>query len=269
MSTAPNEPILRLNVTKFGPSNSAQTNWAIPEEVPVGLIYNDTPHTVMMASPADLDDLAIGFSLTEGVINTASEITKIRQVRREDGIELHVQIPQKRMERLELHNTRRAHMARSGCGMCGITELSDAIRPLPKLDFDTHVSKGSILKALADLSNHQPMRQATRSVHGAAFADLNGNITLSREDVGRHNALDKMIGARAQANGSPDGFAIISARIGFELAQKAALANIPILISVSAPTGAALRIAQAANLTLASRINDKEFVTFCGEKRIS
>lgn len=263
------DAVQSLIVTKVGRTvPSSEVPWSIPTEVPVGLIYNDTPHTVLMASPADLDDLVIGFSLTEGVINQADEITRITQTIREEGIELRVQIPQKRMERLELHNSRRAHMARSGCGLCGLTQLSDAIRPVPMLADGPTIARGAILTALKALRDHQPLRQKTRSVHGAAFADTVGTITLSREDVGRHNALDKMIGARARANDRAQGFAIISARIGFELAQKAALANIPILVSVSAPTSASLRIAQAANLTLISRINDDEFVTFCGSARI-
>ncbi len=243
-----------VNAIRLGPNGQETLQWCAPTEVPIGMVYNKTPHAVMMATPEDLHDFAIGYALAEGVINHANEIEDVIVLELENGIELHIQIPQNRMERLELHGQRRAHFGRAGCGLCGVDRLEDAIRPLPKLP-DTSLRlayqmAGHAAQKLADL---QPLRRKNKSVHGAAWVNADGDIAMVREDIGRHNALDKMIGACAVKSTSFDeGFALLSSRCTFELAQKCALAGISALLTLSAPSASAIETAKRANLSLAS-----------------
>jgi len=238
----------------ISPDGRCEVTWDIPCEVPVAFIFNGLTHAVMMATPCDLDDFARGFSIAEGIINTVDEIAILKISARHNGIELALQIAAKRFERLELHRARRAHMGRTGCGLCGIDNLDDAVRPLPQLAFsNSKIHVNAILKAAGALNNSQPQRARNHTVHGAAWVSNEGILAHVREDIGRHNALDKMIGAKARANRDQiDGFALISSRCTFELVQKAALAGICVLASLSAPSEAAILTAQRCNLTLVS-----------------
>lgn len=225
-------------------------NWTLPAEVPVGLVYGDHPHAVMMATPADLHDFALGYSLAEGIVHTAEELRNIREVKYAQGVEMHLTIPENRLETLRLHAGRRAHRGRAGCGICGVDRLSDALRPLPRLDDCKLPTAKAILRAVDDLPRHQIMRQANKTVHGAAWVGMDGEISLIREDIGRHNALDKMIGARARDPLPTDGFALLSSRCTYELVQKCTLAGIAVLVCLAAPTSRAVATARAANLRL-------------------
>ena len=243
----------------------AAIDWCAPAEAPIGMVYNGAPHAVMMATPCDLHDFALGFALAEGVINAADELEDIQVQRLEYGIELHMRIPERRTERLALQARRRAHYGRSGCGLCGIDRLEDAIRPLPRLaktaSAPDHDAAAKAANALADA---QPLRRSNKSVHGAAWVSPAGKILCVREDIGRHNALDKLIGARA-ATGFAEGFALLSSRCTFELVQKCALAGIGTLLTLSAPSASAIGTAKRANLALCSwNRRDQALIVFTG-----
>jgi len=245
-------------------------SFILPREVPIGLVYNDLAYAVMMATPNDLEDFAVGFSLAEGVINQAGELVAIAQKQRKNGLELRLKIAPKRFERLQLHTRHRAHFGRSGCGLCGIDDLNDAIRPLPRLKpSKTRTSVKAMLRAVGNLEGAQPMRAVNRSVHGAAFVASNGEIVLVREDIGRHNALDKLIGAGARARVDWEvGFVLLSSRCTYELVQKCALAGISTLLCLSAPSSAAIKTAQITSIGLA--VFEREtngFVAFANTER--
>ncbi|MDQ7018256.1 MAG: formate dehydrogenase accessory sulfurtransferase FdhD [Robiginitomaculum sp.] len=244
----------QIKARRLGPKGQQQIDWCAPTEVPIGMVYNQTPHAVMMATPEDLHDFALGFALSEGVINQANELEKIDIHPLKGGIELHMRIPDKRAERLELHGQRRAHFGRAGCGLCGVDRLEDAIRPLPQLaDTDLRLPYDLAGKAASALAEAQPLRRANKSVHGAAWVDGDGQVMMVREDIGRHNALDKLIGAGASGGADFDsGFALLSSRCTFELAQKCALVGIRALLTLSAPSASAVDTAKRANLALAS-----------------
>jgi FdhD protein len=234
-----------------GTLNGTATTWALPEEVPVALQLNSTPYAVMMATPADLHDFAIGFTLSEGLISHASHITNILIMPQDEGFTADVAIDESNIIRERMIS--RSLEGRVGCGLCGIEDMADAIRmPQGKLA-PTQLFPESVARAFDDLPNHQPMNAVNRTVHAAAWCSVDGSILLAREDVGRHNALDKLIGAMAQSNTTPkDGFVLMSSRCSFELVQKCSHAGISALATVSAPTALAHRLAKAAGLTLAA-----------------
>ena len=244
----------QIRAVRLGPKGQQNIDWCAPNERPIGMVYNQTPHAVMMATPEDLHDFALGFALCEGVINHQSELEDVIIHPLKGGIELHMRIPDKRAERLALHGQHRAHFGRAGCGLCGVDRLEDAIRPLPQLpDTDLRLSYALAGKAASALAEAQPLRRANKSVHGAAWVDGDGQILMVREDIGRHNALDKMIGAVARQNVDFGcGFALLSSRCTFELAQKCALAGIQTLLTLSAPSASAVETAKRANIALAS-----------------
>lgn len=230
---------------------TTEVSWQLPEEVPVALQINSEPFTVMMATPADLRDFAAGFLLGEGLITSTAHIDGILVMPVEGGIAVDVAIEPDKVDRSRI--ARRAIEGRTGCGLCGVEEISAAVKPLPVIDRDWSPDASAIERAARDLHSHQPMNQANRSVHGAAFVTKSGAIVLAREDVGRHNALDKLIGAIAVAGiDAASGFVMMTSRCSFELVQKTVTAGIPGLVTVSAPTTLALDLATKSNLFLAA-----------------
>jgi FdhD protein len=234
-----------------GTLDGTATIWSLPEEVPVALQFNSTPYAVMMATPADLQDFAIGFTLSEGLITHASHITNILIMPQDEGFTADIAINESDIIRERMIS--RSLEGRVGCGLCGIEDMADAIRmPAGKLSH-TPLDPESVARAFTDLPNHQPMNALNRTVHAAAWCSVDGSILLAREDVGRHNALDKLIGAMAQSHTRPDnGFVLMSSRCSFELVQKCAIAGISALATVSAPTALAHRLACQAGLNLAA-----------------
>ena len=224
-------------------------------EVPVALVYNGVSHAVMMASPADLEDFARGFSLCEGIIETAAEIRGVEAVPHEKGIELQIDLAPQSFWRLK--DRRRTLAGRTGCGLCGLESLAQVARDLPRVSGDGKIALGAIRRALAALPEAQTYNAQAHALHAAAYCNADGKVLILREDVGRHNALDKLIGAVGKAKIDPgSGFCVITSRCSVEMVQKAAIAGFPILVAVSAPTLMARRVAEEANITLLALARD-------------
>jgi len=232
-------------------ADGSTIRWAIAEEVPVSLTYNGSSSVVMMATPQDLEDFAVGFSVTEEMVDRASDIDEV--LVSETPVGLLVDILTKPGAVSTAAARRRAIAGRTGCGLCGIESLEDAVRPPHPVrrgfDFDIQ----AVAHAFDELRDHQPLNRRNRSVHAAAWAGPDGTIRLAREDVGRHNALDKLIGAMLrQALDPAQGMVIMSSRCSFELVQKAAFVGVPVLATISAPTTLALDLARKAGMQLAA-----------------
>ena len=239
----------------------------LAEEVPVALVYNGISHAVMMASPADLEDFALGFSLSEGIAESAAEIGEIHSVVLDAGIEVQIELSGRAEYRLK--DRRRNLTGRTGCGICGVDSLEQAVRPMTPIVSDLQVSMEAIYQALDLLPREQQHNRAARSLHAAAFCDSGGQIVQLREDIGRHNALDKLIGALVSAKVDPaGGFAVITSRCSVEMVQKAVVARIPILVAVSAPTLMAKRLAEDNNLTLVALARADSALVVCHGERI-
>ncbi len=221
----------------------------VAEECAVALVYNGISHVVMMASPRDLEEFALGFSLSEGIVQGADEVYAIEVHHQPRGYELQIAISSQRM--VALKQRRRNLAGRTGCGLCGAESLQQAIRPTARVTPQPLPSANALQRAVRELTDWQPLQALTGAVHGAAWCDSEGEIQLLREDVGRHNALDKLIGAlQLQRIGSPCGFALVSSRASYEMVQKAASIDIATLVAVSAPTSLAIELARQAGLNL-------------------
>jgi FdhD protein len=234
-------------------SDAAQSEltWQLPEEVPVALQINSAPYTVMMASPADLADFGLGFALAEGIVASRADIRGVLVMPVENGLTVDIAVDEATLEAARM--PRRSIEGRSGCGLCGVENIADVVRVTEPVPHSVHPEPAAILKAAAELPRRQPMNRLNHTVHGAAWVSLKGDILLVREDVGRHNALDKLIGAMSGAGMDPaSGFVLMTSRCSFELVQKAATVGIGALVTVSAPTLLALEIARNARLFLAS-----------------
>jgi FdhD protein len=212
---------------------------AVAVEAPIQIVIGGAPFAVMMATPSDLEDFAYGFALTEQIANSIADIRGVEVEPAEDGWKLKIAISG---ERLQAHLARgRAMSGRTGCGLCGIEDFSQMPSPRPVLPTQAPIAPDAIRLAISELEARQPLNQATRAVHAAAWCEQDGTIVLVREDVGRHNALDKAIGALARAGEAPDsGFFVITSRCSFEMVAKVAIFGSGTLVSVSAPTSLAL-----------------------------
>ena len=228
--------------------------WQVPEEVPVAVQFNSQNYTVMMATPADFEDFAIGFALAEGLIARASDVTGVLVLPSAQGYAADLSVPAERIDFARM--ARRSLEGRTGCGLCGIEDIKDAIRMPGRAVPDVRLSPQAVARAYEQLPSFQPMSRVNRTVHAAAWCSVDGEILLSREDVGRHNGLDKLIGALARADVDfASGFVLMSSRCSFELVQKCAIAGIGALATVSAPTALALSLARQAHLKLAALSN--------------
>jgi FdhD protein len=238
---------------------------AVAVEAPVQIVIGGAPFAVMMATPQDLEDFACGFVLTEQIAETVKDIRGVEVERVEEGWKLRIALSG---ERLQAHLARgRAMSGRTGCGLCGIEDFSQMPSPRPLLHPQTPVAPAAIRAALEELERRQPLNQATRAVHAAAWCGRDGAIVLVREDVGRHNALDKAIGALARADAAPDsGFFVITSRCSFEMVAKAAIFGAGTLVSVSAPTSLALERAQRFGVSLIAVARRDQALCFDGDK---
>src|SRR5713226_2037059 len=240
---------------------------AIAAEVPVALAYNGVSHVVMMATPSDLADFALGFSVSEGILADGTELLDLEIEEGETGIRVSMVITQKRFAGLK--ERRRNMTGRTGCGLCGVDDLTQVARPLPRVGTGVKVGIGAIHRALDALPAWQLANKETGAVHAAAWASPAGEIAFAREDVGRHNALDKLIGAMARGRIDPEaGFTVITSRCSFEMVQKAATIGIPILVAISAPTTMALRIAEQTGITLVALARSDSVTVYANPGRI-
>lgn len=232
------------------PSGAPQDR-ALPEEVPVALVHNGSTFAVMMATPSDLEDFAWGFALSEGVA-TADELGAVEVIEHQTGIEARMWLPEARIAALDAR--RRAMVGPVGCGLCGIDSLEEAGRAVPRVPVGIAMTAPDVTLALDELRDWQPLHDETHAVHGAGFFLPGSGIVMAREDVGRHNALDKLIGAMARAGmDASAGAIVLTSRMSLEMVQKTAMAGAGIVCAVSAPTAHAVRVADAAGLTLVSR----------------
>ncbi len=221
----------------------------VAEETPVAMVFNGTSHAVMIATPADLEDFGLGFALSEGIVAAPGEVLEIEARSVDGGAEVAMTITQRRFAALA--ERRRTLAGRTGCGLCGVDSLAQVLRAVPPLDADTRIAPDSVHRALLDLRERQTLNLATGAVHGAALCAADGRIVLLREDVGRHNALDKLLGVMAREKRPPhDGFVLLTSRCSFEMVQKAATCGIAVLVAISAPTALALRLAEEIGMTV-------------------
>jgi FdhD protein len=259
------ETIAALRLDEKG---AAPREAAVAAEVPVGLVYNGIPHVVMMATPGDLLDFALGFSLSEGILASPAELLEHKIEDGESGIKINLEVPKERLA--GLMRRQRNLFGRSGCGICGVDELTQVRREIAPVGRGVAVDGAAIHRALEALPALQSVNRRTGAVHAAAWADAAGEIALVREDVGRHNALDKLIGAMAARAIDPEsGFALITSRCSFEMVQKAAATRIPLLVAISAPTTMALRIAEETGVTLVALARRDNITVYTNPGRVA
>ncbi|HDS9607427.1 formate dehydrogenase [Enterobacter hormaechei subsp. xiangfangensis] len=240
--------IVELSVHR-PPHISHATPDFLAEEVPVALVYNGISHVVMMASPKDLELFAIGFSLSEGIIAHPQEIYGMDVVQACNGLEVQIELSSRRF--MGLKERRRALAGRTGCGVCGVEQLNDIGKPVAPLPFTQTFNLGNLDKALEHLNDVQPIGQLSGCTHAAAWVLPSGEIVGGHEDVGRHVALDKLLGRRAREDAVwQQGAALVSSRASYEMVQKAAMCGVEILFAVSAATTLAVEVAERCNLTL-------------------
>lgn len=240
----------------------------LPEEVPLALVYNGSTLAVMMGTPEDLEDFATGFSLTEGIVSSPDELDEIEVVRHPNGFELRMWLPNNHARRLAARQ--RSLIGPVGCGLCGIDSLDQALHPPRPLPADRlHLTPADIVAAMEGLRTCQPLHDETRAVHAAGFYIPGQGIVLAREDVGRHNALDKLCGALARAGiAANSGAVVLTSRVSVDMVQKCASLGAPVLIAASAPTTAGAALAEQVGITLAARARGGAFQIFTHPARI-
>ncbi|MEA2882808.1 MAG: FdhD protein [Bradyrhizobium sp.] len=241
---------------------------SIPEETAVALTYNGGTYAVMMTTPQDLRDFALGFSLNEGVIGSPADIESLDIVHLDNGVELRMWLSQPKADRLR---ERRRHIAGpTGCGLCGIESIAEAMRPAAVVARGRQFSPEQIMAAMRSLPSRQKLNVETRAVHAAAFWNATSGIVAVREDVGRHNALDKLSGALAHGSIEPgEGIILLTSRVSVEMVQKTAATGASVMVSVSAPTALAVCMADAAGITLAAIARADGFEVFTHPHRIT
>jgi FdhD protein len=239
----------------------------IAEEVPVAFVYRGRPHAVMMATPDDLEDLAFGFTLSEQIVAKPADITGVEVARHSRGIELDITIPAEAADRLS--ERARAMSGRTGCGLCGVEAIDDAVRELVAVSSPLAIQTEALWRAAAALDAAQPFNRDTHAIHGAAWATSGGELRIAREDVGRHNALDKVLGGIAREGvDAGTGLLIVTSRASFELVQKAAVFGVPLLAAVSRPTGLAIRMADAAGICLVGLLRGRTANVYTHPERV-
>ena len=263
-----NPPLADWVATRLDDSTTAVEAVRVAEEVPIAIVYNARPYVVLMGTPLDLEDLAVGFSLTEGVVPSASGVGRIDVVRATHGIELQIEIASDDAARLDSRS--RAMTARTGCGLCGIETIAEAMRLPAALSHTLDVERVALWRAAAQLPARQALNVETNTVHAAGWANALGFLEVVREDVGRHNALDKVLGALARTGmTASDGFIVVTSRASYEMVQKAAVCGVELLAAVSRPTGLAIRVAVETGVTLVGLLRDRTAYVYTGHNRIT
>lgn len=253
-------------IDKWKSGNHSQLEDVVAEEVPVALIYNGISHAVMLATPRDLEDFALGFSLAEGILSHPKELYGIETVTQSAGIELRMEIATERFHQLK--EKRRSMTGRTGCGLCGAESLAQALRLPGAVNLSQQTfSPAAILKALTEASKNQPLQAETGATHASFWVSSEGEVELVREDVGRHNALDKLLGAKARSD-NKSGFVLTTSRASYEMVQKSAVAGVAMLVAISAPTGLAIRVAEQCGITLVGFARPEQYVVYTHPQRI-
>jgi FdhD protein len=240
----------------------------VAEEVPISLIYNGLPHVVMLATPTNLEEFALGFSITEGILKNPQELLSTRIYNRSNGIEIQLKIPDYRFQCMT--DKGRNLTGRTGCGLCGASTLNQAIRQPNAVDGSLKMTSTDLRAALSELHQHQNLNRITGAIHAAAWAVPGQGIIDIREDVGRHNALDKLIGFLLKTGKDLSiGFVIVTSRASYEMVQKTAWVGINLLAAISAPTGLAIRLANETGLTLIGFARDDQHVIYTHPQRLT
>ncbi|PUA17092.1 formate dehydrogenase accessory sulfurtransferase FdhD [Glaciimonas sp. PCH181] len=254
-------------IEKWRDGQESSARDVVAEEVPIALEYNGISHAVMMASPADLEDFALGFSLSEGILADSGELFECEIVTATDGIQVQMQIAAQRF--MALKEKRRNLTGRTGCGLCGAETLAQAIRKPSPVKSSASFSVVTLHAAVESMQKQQQLQQVTGATHAAAWVQKNGEILLVREDVGRHNALDKLIGAlSADKQDFSSGAVLITSRASYEMVQKAATMGIGLIAAISAPTALAIRLAQQADVTLLGFMRQHSHVVYANGHRL-
>lgn len=240
----------------------------VAEESPIALVYNGRSHVVTMGTPSDLEDLAVGFSLTECIVDSAAEIERVDVVHASHGVEVQMQVPVDRIE--ALRERARATAMRTSCGLCGVESIEGMFHVPDALPSTLVVGRDALWAAGRELGALQKLNNETNTVHAAAWASQTGEIQLVREDVGRHNALDKLLGALARS-GTPTnaGFVVVTSRASYEMVQKCAVRGVELLAAISRPTGLAIRFAQASGVTLVGLLRGRTANVYTGYDRLT
>ena len=256
-----------VDIEKWREGRSTSVRDVVAEEVPIALEYNGISHVVMMASPADLEDFALGFSLTEGILASPGELFGCEIVAAADGIQVQMEIASQRF--MALKEKRRNLTGRTGCGLCGAETLAQAIRKPPPVTSNARFTVAVLHAAIEQMQQQQQLQQATGATHAAAWVQKNGEVLLVREDVGRHNALDKLIGAlAADKEDFSSGAVLITSRASYEMVQKAATMGIGLVAAISAPTALAIRLAQETNVTLLGFMRQTSHAVYANGHRL-
>jgi FdhD protein len=242
---------VRRAVDRWKHGEATHEDDCVAEEMPIAMLYNGVSFAVMMASPHDLHDFALGFSLSEGLLDSPQQLLQIDVQTLLEGVQLSLTVDAVAHGAHLAQQPQRLLPGRSGCGICGTRELEQAVRHSPPVGTGITLTRGALERSLSQLQARQPMNAATGAVHAAAWADAEGNIVLVREDVGRHNALDKLIGALHRAGiDPPNGMALVTSRASYEMVTKASSAGMTVLAAISAPTALAIELARSAGITL-------------------
>jgi FdhD protein len=243
------QPLLELPARRWQDGETTERLEAVVEEVPVAMVYNGLPHAVMMATPQDLEDFALGFSITEELIGGKADLQRIECIRYSRGIEIQMTVSAACEEAIAA-KTRRL-TGRTGCGICGADSVDSVLKTTRTVSGAVPIRRAAVQAALESLASQQTLNAEAGAVHAAGWATLDGAIGLVREDVGRHNALDKLIGGLLKRDVDPTrGFVVVTSRASFEMVQKTTVLGAPLMAAVSGPTGLAIRVAQQAGLTL-------------------
>jgi FdhD protein len=260
-------PVVRVLRSTWRATGSAQGERAIPEETAIAFTYNTASYAVMMATPQDLEDFAVGFSLTEGVISSIDAVDSIDIVEEEMGIELRIWL--KARDAVEFLGRRRKMAGPTGCGLCGVESLVEAMRPPPAVGEGRVFTADQIMTAVESLFPLQMLNRETRAVHAAGFWEPERGLVAVREDVGRHNALDKLAGAIARDGATArSGLVVLTSRVSVEMVQKSAAIGAPVIVAVSAPTALAVRMAEACDMTLVAIARKDGFEVFTHPRRV-
>jgi len=260
-------PLLEHTALRWEGGARAESLEQVAEEVPVAIVYNGVPHVVMMATPSDLEDFALGFSLTEELIRSPADLKGLEVIRYGQGIELQATVSAECEETIA-GRTRRL-TGRTGCGICGSDSVAAVLREMHMVPAGRPISASALHRAVEALAEGQRLNRAAGAVHAAGWADADGAVSLIREDVGRHNALDKLIGALAPQGVDPaTGFVVVTSRASFEMVQKTTVLGSPIMAAISGATGLAIRVAEQSGLTLVGFVRRDRHTVYTHPERI-